>query len=246
MPRDGRGTFVRTDGTRQGPTLFQEQQSTVRTINAPLLDHHANDIADAITGSVPRDGQAGMEANLPMGSNRITGVGNAVDRTDVPSYDQLLGLVFPFVEPTSVGGTADAIALAPDPELVAYELGRTGYRFIAKAENTAAVTVAVSGLAPQALRRADGSAMESGDITIGRHLTIVFDGNRFLSDIEPPSGLSGTLSVDRGGTGAEDADGARTNLGVGTLGTKTYWHGTVAQYNALARKDNNTVYFARN
>lgn len=53
--------------------------------NPPL-----EDIAEALTQSLPRDGTAGMTGNLPMGGNRITGIAAATAPGHVPRYDQVL------------------------------------------------------------------------------------------------------------------------------------------------------------
>lgn len=56
--------------------------------NPPL-----EDIASALTGSLPRDGSAPMTGDLPMGGRRITGMGAATDSGDAVSFGQLSGIV---------------------------------------------------------------------------------------------------------------------------------------------------------
>lgn len=53
--------------------------------NPPL-----EDIAQALTDSLPRDGSAGMTANLPMGGNRITGLSAATAPSHAPRFDQVV------------------------------------------------------------------------------------------------------------------------------------------------------------
>lgn len=53
--------------------------------NPPL-----EDIAQALTDSLPRDGSAGMTGNLAMGSNRITGLGAATSAGHAPRLDQVV------------------------------------------------------------------------------------------------------------------------------------------------------------
>lgn len=48
-----------------------------------------NDIATALTGSVPRDGTGAMQAALPMGGYKVTGMANATASTDAAAYGQL-------------------------------------------------------------------------------------------------------------------------------------------------------------
>lgn len=51
--------------------------------NPPL-----EDIAQALTDSLPRDGSAGMTGDLPMGNNQITGLGAATAGSHAIRYDQ--------------------------------------------------------------------------------------------------------------------------------------------------------------
>ena len=111
------------------------------------------------------------------------------------AYGQLLALVTPFVAAANVGGTATALTLAPTPAPTAYTTGR-GYRFIVQTENTGQVTVTVGSLASVGIRRADGTVLEAGDFNVGRHVTMIFDGARFLSDIEGAGGGgTGTITA---------------------------------------------------
>lgn len=52
--------------------------------NPPL-----EDIAQALTDSLPRNGAAPMTGNLPMGGNKITGLGAATNPADAPRFDQV-------------------------------------------------------------------------------------------------------------------------------------------------------------
>ena len=60
-----------------GQTIRTEQH------NPPL-----EDIAQALTDSLPRDGSAPMQARLPMNGQRITGLGAAVNASDALRKDQ--------------------------------------------------------------------------------------------------------------------------------------------------------------
>lgn len=65
MPRDSNGNYTLPDGylAQTGQTIEASQH------NPPL-----EDLGAAVTGSVPRNGSAPMNANLPMGGFRITGM----------------------------------------------------------------------------------------------------------------------------------------------------------------------------
>lgn len=185
MPRDAQGVYSRRNGTRTGPNICVEEAANPATINAPQFDIQLNDIADALTASLPRDGSAPMTGDLDAGTNKVSNVGDAAAAGDAPNYGQVLDLVNQFLVAAQVGGTGDAIVLTPSPAIAAYEVGH-GFRFYAKAANTGPVTVAVSGLAPVSLRRVDGGLMQADDISAGRYIEIVNNGTSFASNVIPP------------------------------------------------------------
>lgn len=61
-----------------GETIMPDQH------NIPL-----EDVAQALTGSLPTDGTAPMQANIQMGGNKITGLGAATNPGDAVRFDQL-------------------------------------------------------------------------------------------------------------------------------------------------------------
>ena len=189
-PWDGSGRFSRTDGTRTGATVWDQARQAGVNVNAADADAHDQDIADGLDNAITRDGQNAPTGALPMGGNKHTGVGEATAETEYAQYGQILALLTPYVPPSGVTGTGNAIALAPTASITAYTAG-SGYRFFASAANTGAVTLAVSGLAAVELRRVDGAALEAGDIASGQHLVVTYDGARFLSDVTqtPPTGV---------------------------------------------------------
>ena len=212
-PWNGSGTINRTDGTRTGPVVWdQARQANVR-VNSQDHDRHDEDLAHAIENCVARDGQNSPISDLPMGGRKHTNVDDASERNQYASYAQLLNAATPFVDATGVGGSANAITLAPDPAIAAYTTGH-GFRFLVKTANTGPVTVAVSGLAAVSVRRPDGTELESGDLQVGRHLTIIHDGTNWASDALEDAGL--------------DAAAVRTVVGATDLNADRITSGTVA------------------
>ena len=65
MPRDGSGNY----------SIPQPAYVNGTTIDATAMNANLADIAAALTGSVPRDGEAAPTANVPMGSFKFTGLG---------------------------------------------------------------------------------------------------------------------------------------------------------------------------
>lgn len=65
LPRDGSGNY----------SLPQPAYVNGTTIDATAMNFNLSDIAAALTGSVPRDGEAAPTANVPMGGFKFTGLG---------------------------------------------------------------------------------------------------------------------------------------------------------------------------
>ena len=80
MPRNSSGDYSLPAGAtvNTGDTLLVSQH------NPPFQD-----VAQAISSSLDRDGKGGMRANLPMNGNKITGVAPGTDPTDVATVSQI-------------------------------------------------------------------------------------------------------------------------------------------------------------
>lgn len=79
MPRDSGGNYSLPSSylAVTGQTILASQH------NPPL-----EDIATALTGSLPRNGSAGMQTDLPMGGFKITGMADGVAATDAATVGQ--------------------------------------------------------------------------------------------------------------------------------------------------------------
>lgn len=82
MPRNGSGTYSRTDGTYTGATVFAQESAAGLNIVPASLDTEAQDMADALTASIAKDGQTTPTANLPMGTYKHTGCGDPTADTE--------------------------------------------------------------------------------------------------------------------------------------------------------------------
>ena len=100
MPRSG-GIYTLPPGyfATDGTTIEVSQH------NPPL-----EDIAQALTDSLPRDGSAPMTGNLAMGSNKITGLAAGTNPADAVRFDQL-----PTFTPTTATLTAGTDAQGQGP-----------------------------------------------------------------------------------------------------------------------------------
>src|SRR5688500_4719939 len=82
MPFDGNGTY--TPPTPEYPAVAGA------VIYAASWNTVVEDIADALSGCITRDGQSPAQANIPMGGFRITGLAAGASNTDALAYGQVL------------------------------------------------------------------------------------------------------------------------------------------------------------
>jgi hypothetical protein len=83
MPRDSGGTFSLVSGY-----LAVTGQNIEASQHNPPLE----DIATALTGSLPRNGSAGMQANLAMAGFKVTGMADGTAADDAVTKSQLDGV----------------------------------------------------------------------------------------------------------------------------------------------------------
>ena len=175
MPRDGSGTFTRTDGVQIGSTVWQQADAAGVNIEAPDHDTHDQDIAQALTDSLAKDGQTVATGDLQMGNNEITGMADGSANTSAATVRQIQN------QSGSYGtdvGVANAYNVSVSPSLGAYATGVV-IRFEPANSNTGASTITVSGLAVRDIQTADGKALVGGELLAGRQVEIIDDGTAF-------------------------------------------------------------------
>lgn len=127
MGWDGSGNVTRNDGTNQQANNCELQSlSGDKRINPVKMDAEFNNLVDAIEATLHRGGQNAMIANLPMGGNRITGLGNGTDSGDAVNKGQLdtkLNLTG-----GTLTGTLTARAITTSAHDT-YDIAATGTRF---------------------------------------------------------------------------------------------------------------------
>ena len=185
MPWSGDGVFTRTDGTREGSEVWDEARQALVKINAPDMDRHDQDQAEGIQACLAKNGENEATADLPMDGHKHTGVENAAASDQYAAFGQVLALTTPFIGAAAIGGTGSAVELTPDPAVTEYQVGR-GYRYFSENENGGEATVSISGLAPVAMRRTNGNALEDGDILVGTYVVLIYNGSHFRTNIAPP------------------------------------------------------------
>jgi hypothetical protein len=136
----------------------------------------------------------------------------------------------------TVGGTADAITLAPTSPTLAYAAGLS-YAWIASGANTGATTLAVSGLAAKAVKKNGTTALAAGDIPSGALVRATYDGTNFqitvVADRATIGVTAGTaVQVDQAVTATTRS--ATTTLGTTLNHTLSDSSTTITAFNGVA------------
>jgi hypothetical protein len=167
MSFNGSGTFL--INTAGQPVV----SGTV--ISSTAFNALTADLATGLSTCITKDGQTTPTANIPMGSNRITGLGSAVDATDAATFAQAQSTAVKLIG--GISG-ADTITGALTPAITAYAAGQMFY-FVAAGANTGAVTLNINSLGAKAVTRDGSTALAAGDIVSGEVVVVVYDGTRF-------------------------------------------------------------------
>lgn len=101
--------------------------------------------------------------------NANAAAGNVINASSIPT----------FVPAGSVGGTANAITLAPIPTISAYAAGQR-MSFQAQASNTGAVTLATNGLTARALVFEDGTPLTGSEMLTGGVYDVEDNGSHYI------------------------------------------------------------------
>lgn len=169
MSYNGSGVFVVNSA---GQPVVASTLITVAAFNAFTAD-----VASGLSNAICKDGQTTVSAHIPFGGYKLTGVGEATVRTDAATLASIVNATGVYC--ATVGGTADAITLTPNPAITAYAAGQV-FWWIASGANTTAVTLAVSGLAsPKAVTMDGSTALIGGEILSGSIVGARYDGTRF-------------------------------------------------------------------
>ncbi len=196
-------TFVRSDGTRTGPEVFQEQAAVPTGIQPDLMDFEAQDMANALSNRLMLDGGNQPTANLPMNGFKFTGVANASARDQFAATGQVADSSLTYAGTSS--GT-DTITASLTPAITAYVAGQC-YHFKAGGTNTGAATINFNSVGAKALKKGpDGAtALAAGDITTGGMYTVEYDGTN-MQLINPGLGalnITGHAALTAPATGDE-------------------------------------------
>jgi len=166
MSRNGTGTYSLPAGN---------PVTTGTVISSTWANGTLTDIATALTQSIASTGVTTPTANLPMGTYRHTGVGNATVKAAYASVTDVQN--GSLVTLGAVAGTDTITATAPFT-LTAYAAGQ-GFQFVAASTNTGAVTINIDTVGAKSITKAGTVPLGAGDIIAGQVVQIVYDGTQF-------------------------------------------------------------------
>ena len=197
MSYNGAGTFlINSAGQPVVPNT---------TISETVFNALTADLATGLSTAITKDGQTTATANLPMGGFKLTNLGAGTASTDSARLGQVQSGAATLI---AITGT-DTVVGTLTPTLTAYAAGQQ-FSFVAAATNTTSMTLNIDGLGAKAITRSGATALIAGDITVGKMITVIYDGTQFqTSDARVPisTGVSGL------GTGVATA------LGVAVTGS---------------------------
>lgn len=170
MSRDGTGTY-------STPATMAVANATASSVTVNTI---IDDISQALTDSINKDGTKSFAANQSMGNNKLTSLAAGTAAADAARLDQVQKNTSD--RATTVGGTVDAIALAFTPTITAYTTGMT-IRWVSAGANTVvAPTVNVDTIGVKTLKKNPAaSALVAGDLgASGTVIVAEYNGTDFI------------------------------------------------------------------
>ena len=129
----------------------------------------------------------GLTTFTALGQN--TYIGDSGLTTTIADAVNIRGDAVFYIPAADVGGTANSIELSSD-EISSYTAGLS-VAFKVETENTGAVMVEIEDYGAVALRKADNSEFAAGELTDNRMVIMVYDGTRFLSNVDTTETVGG-------------------------------------------------------
>lgn len=147
---------------------------TGTTISSTWANNTLSDIATGLSNCITKDGQTTPTANIPMGSNRLTGLAAATSRTDAIQYAQVQDGSPTYL--TSPSGTNTVTATAPNT-MAAYAAGQV-FRFIPANTNTGATTLNINSIGAKNVYWKNAACI-GGELVQNVPVEVIYDGTQF-------------------------------------------------------------------
>jgi len=187
-------TFTRTVDGLTGSDCWQQLDAAKPGILSVDADEHDEDIATALRVMWQRDGGNQPTADLPLNSQKFTGVGNAAARTQFASAAQIADGALIYAG-TSAG--TDTVTATLSPAITAYVAGMM-IVFRAGGTNTGAATLNINSVGAADIKKgaAGTVALAAGDITTGGIYIVVYNGTTGDFELQNPKLPDGFATTD--------------------------------------------------
>ena len=204
MSFNGSGTFqINTAGQ---PVV------TGTTITSTAFNALTADLATGLSTCMTKDGQTTATGNIPMGGNKLTGLGAGTAATDAANLTQVQTTAAKLL---TVSGT-DTITASGSPTVAAYTAGAM-YYFSPAATNTGAATINIDTLGAKSITKNGSTALAAGDLTSGKVAVVVYDGTQF--QLVNAAVASGALSNNNTAIGTNALSSITSGSGNSAFGT---------------------------
>jgi len=210
MARNGSGTMVKTGDDFVFDTVISET----------AMNSMINDMINALTQSVSKDGQTTLTGNINAGSKKLTAMAVGTALTDSLTLGQAQNASMNYV--ASDTGGSNAAVIAPAPAITSYVAGQV-FHFKAAANSSGATTLNVSGLGTKAVQVA-GAAISGSAISTAGITSVVYDGTQFqlfANVVGPSTSTNNSLAKYDGTTGKLLKDGAVIGTDVAAFNADT-------------------------
>ena len=210
MARNGSGTMVKTGDDAVFDTVISES----------YYNDQINDMINALTQSVSKDGQTILTGNINAGSKKLTAMTVGTALTDSLTLGQAQNASMNYV--ASDTGGSNAAVIAPAPAITSYVAGQV-FHFKAAANSSGATTLNVSGLGTKAVQVA-GAAISGSAISTAGITSVVYDGTQFqlfANVVGPSASTNNSLAKYDGTTGKLLKDGAVIGTDVAAFNADT-------------------------
>jgi hypothetical protein len=190
----GSKTFTRQVDVYTGSDAWAQLDAAAIGVRSQDQDYEGNDIASALNVMLMKDGGNTATADIPMGTNKFTGVGNAAARTQFASAAQIADGALIYAG-TSAG--TDTITATLSPAITAYVAGMM-IVFRAGGTNTGAATLNVNSVGAADIKKgaAGTVALAAGDITTGGIYIVVYNGTTGDFELKNPKLPDGFATTD--------------------------------------------------
>jgi len=195
-------------------------------ISETAVNANFSDIATGLSTCITKDGQTTVTANIPMASNRFTGLSDGSAAGDSTALHQIQDQ--DGIWCGTAGGTINALTITPSPAITAYSAGQV-FTFKAGASpSDSAVTIAVSGLTTVAAELNGAAFSASVVIEADKYYSALYDGTALqLTRLSSPSGQADVITT-RGDLIRGSSAGVAERLAIGTTGYTVLSDGTDA------------------